>query len=330
MIRYIIKRIFALIPVLLGVSFIIFSLLYFTPGSPAEYMLGMDATEESIAELEEELGLNDPFLVRYFNYIKDIVTEFDFGTSYTTKQSVTIEILDRIPATLTLAVLSVAFATIVGVVTGVIAAVKQYSIFDKAATVVALTGVSMPNFWTGLMLIIIFAVNLKVLPPSGFDTPLHWILPTLTVGMASSATIMRQTRSAMLEVIRQDYITTARAKGQTEFVIVMRHALRNALIPIITVVGISFGTMLGGAILAESIFSIPGIGKLMVDAINVKNYPMVQGGVLFIAFAFSIVNLMVDILYAFVDPRIKSQYKGGKKKKKQAIAAAAATDNKEG
>ena len=330
MIRYIIKRIFALIPVLLGVSFIIFSLLYFTHGSPAEYMLGMDATEESIAELEEELGLNDPFLVRYFNYIKDIVTEFDFGTSYTTKQSVTIEILDRIPATLTLAVLSVAFATIVGVVTGVIAAVKQYSIFDKAATVVALTGVSMPNFWTGLMLIIIFAVNLKVLPPSGFDTPLHWILPTLTVGMASSATIMRQTRSAMLEVIRQDYITTARAKGQTEFVIVMRHALRNALIPIITVVGISFGTMLGGAILAESIFSIPGIGKLMVDAINVKNYPMVQGGVLFIAFAFSIVNLMVDILYAFVDPRIKSQYKGGKKKKKQAIAAAAATDNKEG
>ena len=169
-----------------------------------------------------------------------------------------------------------------------------------------------------------------MLPPSGFDTPLHWILPTLTVGMASSATIMRQTRSAMLEVIRQDYITTARAKGQTEFVIVMRHALRNALIPIITVVGISFGTMLGGAILAESIFSIPGIGKLMVDAINVKNYPMVQGGVLFIAFAFSIVNLMVDILYAFVDPRIKSQYKGGKKKKKQAIAAAAATDNKEG
>ena len=189
-----------------------------------------------------------------------------------------------------------------------IAAVKQYSIFDKIATVFALTGVSMPNFWTGLMLIIIFAVNFKVLPPSGFDTPLHWILPSLTVGMASSATIMRQTRSAMLEVIRQDYITTARAKGQKEVVIVFRHALRNALIPIITVVGISFGGMLGGAILAESIFSIPGIGKLMVDAINVKNYPMVQGGVLFIAFAFSIVNLLVDILYAFVDPRIKSQY----------------------
>ena len=323
MIRYILKRIVALIPVLLGVSFIIFSLLYFTPGNPAEYMLGMDATEENIQALEEELGLNDPFLVRYFNYIKDIVTKFDFGKSYTTKQSVTIEIMDRIPATLTLAVLSVAFATIVGVVAGVIAAVKQYSIFDKLATVIALTGVSMPNFWTGLMLIIIFAVNLKVLPPSGFDTPLHWILPTLTVGMASSATIMRQTRSAMLEVIRQDYITTARAKGQKEIVIVFRHALRNALIPIITVVGISFGTMLGGAILAESIFSIPGIGKLMVDAISVKNYPMVQGGVLFIAFAFSVVNLLVDILYAFVDPRIKSQYKNSRKKKAPATLVGA-------
>lgn len=319
MIKFIFKRLLALIPVLLGVSLIIFSLLYFTPGDPAEYMLGMDATEENVQELREELGLNDPFPVQYANYIKNIVLHFDFGKSYTTKQSVTTELLQRVPATVTLAVLSVAFATIVGVVTGVIAAVKQYSIFDKLATVFALTGVSMPNFWTGLMLIIIFAVNLKWLPPSGFDTPLHWILPSLTVGMASSATIMRQTRSAMLEVIRQDYITTARAKGQKEIIIVFRHALRNAMIPIITVVGISFGGMLGGAILAESIFSIPGIGKLMVDAINVKNYPMVQGGVLFIAFAFSIVNLLVDILYAFVDPRIKSQYKSSGKTKKKAI-----------
>lgn len=219
--KFILKRILALIPVMLGVSLIIFSLLYFTPGDPAEYMLGMDATQENINALHHELGLDQPFLVQYFNYIKNIVTKFDFGKSYTTKQSVSIEILQRVPATVTLAVLSVSFATIIGVVTGVIAAVKQYSIFDKIATVFALTGVSMPNFWTGLMLIIIFAVNFKVLPPSGFDTPLHWILPSLTVGMASSATIMRQTRSAMLEVIRQDYITTARAKGQKEVVIVV-------------------------------------------------------------------------------------------------------------
>ena len=316
MIKFVIKRVIALIPVLLGVSFIIFSLLYFTPGSPAEYMLGMDATEENIQALEEELGLDKPFLIQYVNYVKNIVLHFDFGKSYTTKQSVTTELVAHLPATVILAVLSVGFATIVGVVTGVISAVKQYSIFDKCATVFALTGVSMPNFWTGLMLIILFAVHWKIFPPSGFDTPLSWVLPTLTVGMASSATIMRQTRSAMLEVIRQDYITTARAKGQQEIVIVIRHALRNALIPIITVVGISFGGMLGGAILAESIFSIPGIGKLMVDAIKGKNYPMVQGGVLFIALGFSIVNLLVDILYAFVDPRIKSQYKGSSKKKK--------------
>lgn len=311
MIRFVIKRIFALIPVLLGVSFIIFSLLYFTPGDPAEYMLGTDATPENIAALRAELGLDKPFFVQYFDYIKNIVLHGDFGTSYTTKQSVTVELLQRLPATVTLAVLSVAFATLIGVAAGVIAAVKQYSIFDKLATIFALTGVSMPNFWTGLMLIILFAVRWKLLPPSGFSTPWHWILPSLTVGMASSATIMRQARSAMLEVIRQDYITTARAKGQTEFVIVIRHALRNALIPIITVVGISFGGMLGGAILAESIYSVPGIGKLMVDALSVKNYPMVQGGVLFIALAFSVVNLLVDILYAFVDPRIRSQYKRG-------------------
>lgn len=171
--KFILKRILALIPVMLGVSLIIFSLLYFTPGDPAEYMLGMDATQENINALHHELGLDQPFLVQYFNYIKNIVTKFDFGKSYTTKQSVSIEILQRVPATVTLAVLSVSFATIIGVVTGVIAAVKQYSIFDKIATVFALTGVSMPNFWTGLMLIIIFAVNFKVLPPSGFDTPLH-------------------------------------------------------------------------------------------------------------------------------------------------------------
>ena len=309
MLKFIFKRIVALIPVLLAVSLIIFSLLYFTPGDPAEYILGMEATPENIQALHEKLGLDQPFWVQFYNYVKNLVLHFDLGSSYTTRQSVSIEILQRLPATVILATLSVLFATVVGVTTGVISAVKQYSWFDKIATVFALTGVSMPNFWTGLMLIIFFSVKHNWLPPSGFSSPMHWILPTLTVGMASSATIMRQTRSAMLEVIRQDYITTARAKGQTEFVIVIRHALRNAWIPIITVVGISFGTMLGGAILAESIYSIPGIGKLMVDAISVKNYPMVQGGVLFIAFAFSIVNLLVDILYAFIDPRIRSQYR---------------------
>jgi peptide/nickel transport system permease protein len=289
-------------------------MIYFTPGDPAEYMLGMDATAENVATLRHELGLDRPFLVQYLYYLKGIVTRFDFGISYTTRRSVTTELLERLPATLTLAILSVAIATIVGVITGIIAATKQYSIFDNLATVFALTGVSMPNFWTGLMLIIIFSVKLRWFPSSGFSKPIQWILPSLTVGLASTATIMRQARSSMLEVIRQDYITTARAKGQKEFIIIFKHALRNALIPIVTVIGISFGTMLGGAILAESIFSIPGIGKLMIDSINAKNYPMVQGGVLFIALGFSIVNLFVDILYGFIDPRIKSQYSEKKKK----------------
>jgi peptide/nickel transport system permease protein len=313
MLRYIMKRLLMMIPVLLGVSFIVFSMIYFTPGDPAEYMLGMDATPESVASLRAELGLDKPFLVQYFNYIKNIVVHGDFGTSYTTRRSVTTEIVERLPATVTLAVLSIGLATIIGIITGIIAATRQYSVFDHIATIFALTGVSMPNFWTGLMLIIVFSVYLGWFPSSGFSRPIQWVLPAVTVGLASTANIMRQTRSSMLEVIRQDYINTARAKGQKESKVIFKHALRNALIPVITVIGISFGGMLGGAILAESIFSIPGIGKLMIDSINVKNYPMVQGGVLFIAFGFSVVNLLVDILYAFIDPRIKSQYKRTRK-----------------
>lgn len=309
MLRYIMKRILMMMPVLFGVSFIVFCMIYFTPGDPAEYMLGMDANEQSVATLRTELGLDKPFFVQYFNYIKNIILHGDFGISYTTRRSVTQEIVERLPTTLTLAVLSIGLATMIGIITGIIAATRQYSIFDNIATIFALTGVSMPNFWTGLMLIIVFSVYLGIFPSSGFSRPIQWVLPSITVGLASTANIMRQTRSSMLEVIRQDYINTARAKGQKESTVIFRHALRNALIPVVTVIGISFGGMLGGAILAESIFSIPGIGKLMIDSINVKNYPMVQGGVLFIALGFSIVNLLVDILYAFIDPRIKSQYR---------------------
>mgnify|MGYP001806050298 CR=1 FL=1 len=320
MLRYIMKRLLMMVPVLFGVSLIVFSMIYFTPGDPAEYMLGMDANETSVAVLREELGLNKSFPVQFFNYLKGILLHGDFGTSYTTRRSVTTEILERLPTTVTLACLSIGLATLIGIITGIIAATKQYSIFDNIATVFALTGVSMPNFWTGLMLIIIFSVYLGWFPSSGFSKPIQWILPSITVGLASAANIMRQTRSSMLEVIRQDYINTARAKGQNELNIIFNHALRNALIPIVTVVGISFGGMLGGAILTESIFSIPGIGKLMIDSINIKNYPMVQGGVLFIALGFSIVNLLVDILYAFIDPRIKAQYK---KHRKTAVPAPA-------
>jgi len=317
MYRFILKRLLMMIPVVLGVSFVVFTMMYITPGDPAQLILGDSATDKNIQMLREELGLNDSFLVQYGTYIKNAVLHGDLGTSYTTKRPVTEEILDRFPTTMLLASLSVLVAVIIGMTAGIIAATRQYSIFDNIATVFSLMGVSMPNFWQGLMAIILFAVWLGWLPASGFGGPKYWILPALTIGTSAAATIMRMTRSSMLEVIRQDYIRTARAKGQTERVVIMRHALKNALIPVITVVGLQFGYLLGGAVLTESIFSIPGIGKLMVDAIKLRNFPMVQGGVFFIAIVFSFVNLAVDILYAYADPRIKSQYGGRKAVKRE-------------
>lgn len=304
-----------MLPVLLGISFVIFTMMYFTPGDPARMLLGERAEETVVEELREEMGLNEPFLVRYGKYIKGIVTEGDLGISYSTKRPVLEEILDRFPTTLLLATLSILLALIIGIVAGVIAATKQYSIFDNLATGLSLLGVSMPTFWQGLMLIIVFAVWLRVLPASGFSGPRYWVLPVLAIGPSTASTIMRMTRSSMLEVLRQDYIRTARAKGQTERVVIVKHALKNALIPIVTVAGLSFGGLLGGAVMAETIFSIPGLGKMMVDAINARNYPVVQGGVLFVAIVVSLVNLAVDLLYAFIDPRIKSQYKAKKRKK---------------
>ena len=304
-----------MLPVLLGVTLIIFLLMYITPGNPAELLLPDDATPDQIAQKEIELGLNDPFIVRFFDYVKGIVTRFDFGTSYTTGRSVTDEILVRFPTTIKLAVASILVAIALGIICGVISAIRQYTIFDNIAVVVSMIGVSMPNFWQGLLLILLFAVQLRWFPASGTGGLKYWILPALTIGTSSAANIMRMTRSTMLEVIRQDYIRTARAKGQSERVIITLHALRNALIPIVTVIGNSFGSMLCGAVLTESIFGIPGLGKLVVDAINVRNYPMVQGAVLFIAFVHAAVNLGVDLLYAMIDPRIKSQYAGAAKGK---------------
>ena len=306
--KFIGKRLLMMIPVLLGVSFIIFAMIYITPGDPASFILGDMATPEDKQLFREANGLDGSFLEQYVFYIKKVVTKGDLGTSYSTKQPVTKEILARFPTTFKLAGVSIIISVIIGITAGIISATRQYSIFDHVCTVLSLVGVSMPNFWQGMMLIILFSVYLGWFPPSGFSTPLHWVLPAVTIGTSSAANIMRMTRSSMLEVIRQDYIRTARAKGQKESVVIWRHALKNALIPIITVVGLSFGKLLGGAVLTESIFSIAGIGKLMVDSIKLKNFPVVQGGVLFIAFVMCVVNLLVDVLYAFVDPKIRSQY----------------------
>lgn len=325
MLRFIGKRILMMIPVLIGVTLIIFTMMYLTPGDAADMLLGDSATIEQKEQLREELKLNDPYLVQYFNYMKGVL-HGDLGTSYSTKRPVTEELLDRFPTTIKLAGAGVLLSLIFGVSMGIISATKQYSIFDNLATTFSLLGVSIPNFWLALMLIIIFAVNLKILPPSGLSSPLHWLLPIISLGMNSTATIMRMTRSSMLEVVRQDYIRTARAKGQKESLVILRHALPNALIPIITVAGLQFGRLMGGAVMAETVFSIAGIGKLMVDAIKLQNFPIVQGGVLLIAFSTSIVNLLIDILYAFVDPRIRSQYVRPKKDK-QAVVKGGASSN---
>ncbi len=309
MYKYVLKRIAMLIPVMLGVTFIVFTLMYFTPGDPARIILGESAPQESVQQLREEMGLNDPFIVQFGSYIKNIVVKQDLGRSYVSKRNVAEEIMSRFPATLKLASAGVLVAVIIGIPIGIISAVKQYSALDSICMIFALVGVSMPVFWLGLMMILLFSVKLGLLPSSGFDSFSHLIMPAIALGTGSAAIITRMTRSSMLEVIRQDYIRTARAKGQEERVIVIRHALKNALIPIITVIGLQFGGLLGGAVLTESIFSIPGVGRLMVESIKSRDYPIVQGGVLFIAITFSIVNLLVDILYAYVDPRIKSQYR---------------------
>lgn len=326
MLRYVSKRLVMMIPVLLGVTLLIFTMLHFSPGDPAVQILGDGATPEGIAELRLELGLDDPFFVQYFRYLGNLVLHRDWGTSYSMNRNVLDVILERFPYTLALASLSIALATLIGVLCGIVAAVKQYSVFDHVATVVSLMGAAMPNFWQGMMMILLFSVVLGWLPPSGIDTALCWIMPTLTIGTSTSASIMRMTRSSMLEVIRQDYIRTARAKGQKESVVIFHHALKNALIPVLTTIGLSFGRMMGGAVLTEAIFGVPGLGSLIVNAIKSRDYPMVQGGVLFIAIIFGFVNLGVDLLYAFCDPRIKSQYGVGRKmqkktEKKEAAAA---------
>lgn len=308
MTKYVLRRILLLIPVLLGVSFLVFTIMSLTPGDPAQLILGENAPKEAILQLRQEMGLDDPYLMQYFRFVGKAITG-DFGRSYTTGREVFGEIFSRFPNTMVLAILGVIIAILIGIPLGIISATKQYSLIDSVGMIGALLGVSMPNFWLGLMLILFFSVNLGWLPSGGFDGWKSVILPAFTLGTGSAAIITRMTRSSMLEVIRQDYIRTARAKGVAEKVVINKHALKNALIPVITVVGLQFGGLLGGAVLTESVYSWPGVGRMMVDAIRQKDTPTVLATVVFLATVFSVVNLMVDILYAYVDPRIKSQYK---------------------
>jgi peptide/nickel transport system permease protein len=297
-----------LIPVLFGISIFVFLLMYFTPGDPAVLMLGEGAPPEQLEALREAMGLNDPFYVQYYRWLRNAVRG-DLGRSLRSKKLVTEEILDRLPATTELAVAAVAFAVIVGVPVGILSATKPNSWFDNLAMVAALTGVGMPVFWQGIMLILIFSVHLRWLPSSGRMGGLEYlILPAITLGTASTASIARLTRSAMLEVLQQDYIRTARSKGLPRRMVTFRHALRNALIPVVTMIGLQFGGLMSGAVLTETIFAWPGIGRMIVDAINNKDFPLVQGTIMTFALMYALVNLIIDVTYALLDPRLRLVY----------------------
>lgn len=307
MVRYVIKRILIALPVLLAVIILVFTINYFTPGDPVQAMMS-DATEEQIIAKRAELGLDQPYLIQLFNYVKGIVTRFDFGTSYTTHVPVKDEILTRFPTTLRLAFSGISLAAVLGILLGILSAIYQDTIIDYIATLLSIIGASVPLFWLALMFMITFSLKLGWVPASGVGTWQHWVLPVITVSIPPLATFTRMTRSSMLEVIRQDYIRTARSKGISERIVIFKHALKNALMPIITVIGMQIGRALGGSLVTESIFSIPGLGTLMITAIKSKNYSVIQGCVLFCAMMFVLFNLIVDVFYAFIDPRIKARY----------------------
>ncbi len=309
MIKYILKRVLALIPVMLLVTLIVFFLMSITRGDPARIVLGESASLEEVEAMRESMGLNDPFIIRYARYVRDLFLHGDLGTSYKSGLPVMKEITSALPSTVKLSLAAIVIAILIGIPIGIISATRQYSFFDNFTMILGLIGISMPVFWLGLLLILLFSVRLGWFPPSGLTSFRHVVLPAFTLGTQSIAVFARMTRSSMLEVIRQDYIRTVRAKGQKESRITLDHVLRNALVPIVTVVGIQFGNLLGGAVLCETIFSINGVGRLMVDAIKQRDFPVVQGGVLFISLAFCLINLIIDIIYAFLDPKIKSQYK---------------------
>lgn len=334
MLRYIARRLLDLLPVLLGITLLVFLFLQLIPGNPAVVLLGPRATPDQIAALQEQLGLNRPLPLQYLSFLGKLI-RFDLGRSIISGIPITQEIATRWPATFELSVGAMLVAIALGVPAGILAAVKKNGWIDNLAMTTSLIGVSMPVYWLGLLLVYLFAVNLQWLPPSGrigvgvdlqpitgfyvldsllrlnfsalFDVLAHLILPAITVGTIPLAIIARITRSAMLEVLSQDYIRTARAKGLLERWVIFKHALKNALLPVITIIGLQFGTLLGGAILTETIFSWPGIGSWIYEGILARDYPVVQGGVVFVAIVFVLINLLVDLSYALLDPRI--QYK---------------------
>jgi len=328
---YILRRILILIPTLLGVSVIVFLMLHLTPGDPAELLLGERATDEALEQIREHLGLNEPIHVQYGMFLKRLMRG-DLGETIWTRQKVWTEVRERFPATIELSLVALLISCVLGIVLGIVSATRQYSVFDYFSMLAALIGVSMPIFWLGLVFMLIFSINLGWLPISGRlsigidletvtnfyildavltrnwpafrDAVWHIIMPAFTLSTIPTAIVARMTRSAMLEVLRQDYIKTAKAKGLSALAVTYKHALRNALIPVVTTIGLQFGVLLGGAILTETIFAWPGVGKWMYDAVMQRDYMVIQGGTLFVAAIFVVINLCVDVLYAVINPRI--------------------------
>ncbi|MBG9445290.1 ABC transporter permease [Cytobacillus oceanisediminis] len=325
MATFIVKRFFQFIPVLLGISILVFFLLHLIPGDPALTLLGQDATKEDLERLRNVLGLNEPLYIQLMVFLKNLF-QGDLGISIFQDTPVITLISTHLPATMELAVVAMIIALLIAIPLGIISAVKQFSWLDYGSMFFAQIGVSMPVFWMGLLLIIGFSVNLNILPSFGRGEPLldafvqtiqtgnlfylvdslqHIILPAFTLGVMSAALITRMVRSAMLEVLKEDYIRTAEAKGVRGIVVIMKHAFRNALIPVVTIVGLQFGNLLGGAIVTETVFAWPGIGRLVITAISQRDFPVVQGCVLMIALIFALINLIVDILYAIINPKIQ-------------------------
>jgi len=299
----VIRRLLLAIPVLIGVSILVFAIIRFIPGDPARAIAGVHATPEFIEQVRRELLLDEGLHLQYYVYMSKIL-KGDLGRSTFSRRPVTVELAQRFPNTLVLAATAMVIASIIGISAGVVSATRRYSLFDNFSMLAALVGVAAPVFWLGVMFQLLFSVQLGWLPSGGIGTWKHIVLPALTLGLATAALLARITRSSMLEVLGQDYITTARSKGLVERVVINKHAFKNALIPVVTVIGLQFGTLLGGAVLTETVFSWPGIGRLMVDSILARDYPVVQGAVLLLAVFFVMINLVVDIIYAFLDPRI--------------------------
>lgn len=301
---YLLRRFVASIVTLLGVIFVLVTLFKFVPGDPARIIAGLQATPAQVEAIRKTMGLEEPIIVQFWQFLAKLV-QGNMGVSARTGESVFVEIAQRLPYTVELAVLGTLFGAAVGIFLGVLAARHKGKIIDTIASMIGVMGISMPVYWLGILLILLFSVQLKMLPIGGAATLESLIMPTITLGVFSMAIVSRMTRSTMLDSLGQDYVRTARAKGVHESVVVYKHALRNAFIPVLTVIGLQFGTLLGGAVLTETVFAWPGLGRLLVDSINARDFPMVQGIVLTFAAMFIIVNIITDLMYSVVDPRVR-------------------------